>query len=95
MDSFYDSVYRNDNHEGEAYGRIQWKGTDVCVDLHCKCGHHGHYDGYFLYFYKCPSCKMKYALGHIVKLIPLDDEQATYVETTAIGFKTCDSDADP
>ena len=28
---------------------IQWKGTDVCMDFHCKCGAHLHIDGMFVY----------------------------------------------
>lgn len=58
------------------HGWIQWKGTDVCIDLHCACGHHGHYDGGFLYFYRCPACSARYALGMNVALIPLPDDLA-------------------
>jgi hypothetical protein len=37
---------------------IQWKGTDVCMDLHCpKCGYHNHYDGFFGYAVECCKCK--------------------------------------
>lgn len=37
---------------------IQWKGTDVCMDLHCpKCQHHNHYDGMFAYAVECANCK--------------------------------------
>lgn len=36
---------------------IQWKGTDVCIDLICSCGQQVHYDGYFLYAWKCAACK--------------------------------------
>lgn len=35
---------------------IQWKGTNVCMDFHCECGEHLHFDGYFAYAVKCPSC---------------------------------------
>lgn len=87
--NFYDDVYKNGNQKGEANGWIQWKGTDVCVDLHCKCGYDGHYDGSFLYFFECPACHAKYAVGQNIKLIPLTDEQANYVETETVGFKTC------
>ena len=32
------------------YAYIQWKGTDVCLDVHCTCGAELlHYDGYFAY----------------------------------------------
>jgi hypothetical protein len=44
---------------GQPHAWIQWKGTDVCMDVHCKCGEHFHIDGFFAYSVKCPSC------GHI------------------------------
>ena len=70
------------------YGLLQWKGTDACIDLHCTCGHAGHYDGDFLYYYRCSACGAKYALGSAVKLIQLTPEQASYVERERGGFKT-------
>ena len=47
------------------HGWIQWKGTDVCIDLHCECGSHGHVDGDFVYY---------------VPLVPIDftPEQCMY-----------------
>lgn len=36
---------------------IQWKGTDVCIELTCPCGYDGHYDGFFLYAWRCPECR--------------------------------------
>lgn len=36
---------------------IQWKGTDVCFDITCECGWHGHFDGYFAYLVKCGRCE--------------------------------------
>lgn len=33
----------NINYEGPT-GFIQWKGTDVCMDVYCKCGYHSHID---------------------------------------------------
>lgn len=35
---------------------VQWKGTNVCMDFHCECGAHCHFDGYFAYTVKCPHC---------------------------------------
>lgn len=92
--AFYDSVYPQDNPRTESHGWIQWKGTDACIDLHCRCGHHGHYDGDFLYFFECPACKAKYAVGQNVKLITLTDEQAKFVEEAQNGFRTCELDTD-
>ena len=35
---------------------VQWKGTDVCMDFHCDCGAHCHFDGMFAYAVKCQHC---------------------------------------
>lgn len=80
MKDFYQQVYGQDNPEGDAHGWIQWKGTNVCIDLYCKCGHHGHYDGEFFYHYECSACHRKYAVGANVKLIELNAEQVAHVE---------------
>lgn len=36
---------------------IQWKGTDVCMDLHCECGQHIHIDAEFAYAVQCVKCE--------------------------------------
>src|SRR5579859_1862023 len=55
-------------------GYIQWKGTDVCCDLYCKCGGRFHFDGGFMYHIKCPYCGQVYECGQFIKLYPLDFE---------------------
>lgn len=35
---------------------LQWKGTDVCMDVECECGWNGHVDGYFAYAWRCGGC---------------------------------------
>lgn len=73
---YYESVYSRDNPKEGPYGYIQWKGTRPCIDLYCKCGHHGHLDAdYFFYHYQCPMCGTKYAVGCIVKLMELSEEE--------------------
>jgi hypothetical protein len=49
--------------DGKPHGWIQWKGTDVCIDLYCECGEHCHYDGDFLYFFICPQCDRLWEVG--------------------------------
>ena len=44
------------------YAFIQWKGTDVCMDFHCECGAHLHFDGYFAYHVECPYCQALYQM---------------------------------
>jgi hypothetical protein len=59
---------------GEGAAWIQWKGTDVCMDVHCRCGAHGHIDTWFAYFYKCLACGQVFAVGATVRLYPLSPE---------------------
>lgn len=82
MKSTYEAIYSKDfGADGKSttvkdpHGWIQWKGTNVCIDLHCKCGKHSHYDGDFLYHWICPHCGVAFALGQNVKLIELTSEQ--------------------
>lgn len=84
----FDFIKQNDHKEKEPYGWIQWKGTNVCIDLLCTCGYHGHCDADFFYYYKCPQCNKKYAVGQVVKLIELNEEQSKEVENTAVKFQT-------
>lgn len=50
---------------------IQWKGTDVCIDLTCSCGRSTHYDGDFLYAWKCPCGKI-WEMGDEVPMKEVD-----------------------
>ena len=55
-----------DTRKGEPHGWVQWKGTDVCMDIHCKCGCVSHIDAEFAYFVECPECgTVFYCNGHI------------------------------
>jgi hypothetical protein len=51
----------------DPYAFIQWKGTDVCMDFHCECGAHNHFDGYFAYAVKCPHCGTIWEMPHYLK----------------------------
>lgn len=59
--------------DGVPHGLIQWKGTEVCMDVHCKCGESFHIDGTFAYNVKCPECETIYAVNGHVELIELLD----------------------
>lgn len=87
---FFNAVYDEEYKQSGPHGTIQWKGTDVCIDLHCTCGYHGHIDSDFFYHYECSNCGAKYAVGIAVKLIPLTYDQAKYVEEDGGGFKRDD-----
>jgi len=55
------------------YGWIQWKGTSVCIDLHCSCGRHSHVDAWFAYSFRC-ACGRLWGLDPHVVLVPLEEE---------------------
>jgi len=50
------------------FGFIQYKGTDICMDLNCECGELSHIDGDFVYAIQCPYCDKKYDLNCFIKL---------------------------
>lgn len=80
----YEAIYSQDfDAKDLPHGWIQWKGTNVCMDMRCTCGHLGHVDAEFFYYFECPSCHAKYAVGQNVKLIPLTPEQ---IETARHEF---------
>lgn len=55
---------------GVASANVQWHGTNVCVDIICKCGAGGHFDGYaFSYALRCRACGQVYLLPHNIPLI--------------------------
>lgn len=54
---------------------VQWKGTDICVDLHCECGYHGHFDGFFAYGLRCAECGKEWTMPHSFGLLPGDEDE--------------------
>lgn len=58
---------------------IQWKGTDVCMDIYWPCcDAQTHIDGDFAYSVKCPYCQTIYKLGNEVTLEPLQETDPNY-----------------
>lgn len=50
---------------------IQWKGTDVCIDIVCpQCGNDYHFDGDFMYFVRC-ACGQVFEMGTEVTMTPV------------------------
>ena len=88
---FYDDVYGSEERPA-SHGSILWKGTDVCMTVHCECGHRAHVDGEFCYYYECAKCGKRYAVGQVVRLIPLTDAQADYAETRHAFYGESDDD---
>ena len=75
----YSRVYGRDMDIEGSSGWIQWKGTEVCMDLRCECGLLGHFDGEFFYHYECRGCGRKFAVGQNIKLIELGQDEVKYV----------------
>lgn len=50
-------------YEDKPHVWIQWKGTDVCCDVHCACGELLHFDGDFFYTFQCPYCQQYFEVG--------------------------------
>ena len=53
------------------HGWIQWKGTEVCMDVHCKCGALAHVDASFAYHVRCEACDTVYFCNSHIELIEL------------------------
>lgn len=68
-----------DSPEGP-HGWIQWKGTEVCMDLHCSCGESSHFDGGFAYIVACPRCKQAFKMNGHVTAHPIVPEQGDDVK---------------
>lgn len=61
------------NIDKDSHGWIQWKGTDACIDIHCKiCNHMTHIDDSFTYYIQCPYCKTVFEANGFIELIPID-----------------------
>lgn len=70
--------------EGKPHAWIQWKGTDVCCDIHCSCGYHSHFDGDFMYFIRCPKCQTVWEVGsHVTLHKPLRSFDPETVQTAS------------
>ena len=58
----------------QPHGWIQWKGTDVCMDVRCKCGEYSHIDADFAYYVKCPKCGTVYFCNGHIEFIEIKEE---------------------
>lgn len=58
------------------HGWIQWKGTSVCMDVHCECGELSHIDSDFAYNVCCGACGRAYMVnGHVELVLLTADEK--------------------
>lgn len=57
------------------HGWIQWKGTRVCLDVHCSCGKMSHVDAEFAYTIRCGYCGKLWAVCANVRLIEMAEAE--------------------
>ena len=57
--------------KGSPHAWIQWKGTEVCMDVYCGCGAAFHVDGWFAYYVECPGCSQVHMCNGHIELVPL------------------------
>lgn len=63
-----------DMQTDKPFGWVQWKGTNVCMDMHCACGYMSHIDADFALHVKCPKCKRIYFCNGHIEMIELEIE---------------------
>lgn len=71
---------QTDPAPGAPHGWIQWKGTQVCMDFHCPCGHFGHIDDEFTYWIRCGGCGQVYWANGNVEMVPLTADEAASLD---------------
>lgn len=81
--------------DAKTTGWIQWKGTDICMDIHCECGYHGHLDAEFAHYYQCPRCSVVYHPQTTIAMEPVTGAYLDYVqEHHSFLIKTCEDDGE-
>jgi len=70
----WDPEWNSPHPSSEGSTFIQWKGTDVCMDLKFDCGCDLHVDAEFAYFVKCLHGHV-YQLGTQVNVRRITDEE--------------------
>lgn len=69
---------------------IQWKGTEVCMDIYCDCGKQFHIDSDFTYNVECPYCNTVYFCNGHIELIKVENPSGNVI----CGEKTEDEQLD-
>ena len=67
-----------ETYENKPHGWIQWKGTGVCMDIHCECGELTHIDADFAYYVKCGKCGRIYFCNGHIELIEVTEQQEDF-----------------
>ena len=68
-----------ETYEDKPHGWIQWKNTNVSMDIRCKCGHVANIQASFAYYVKCPNCNTVYMCNGHIQLIEIEEEPSNNV----------------
>ncbi len=74
----------DDKPKPKTYATMQMKGTDICADFQCECGHHNHYDGYFAHALKCSGCGAIYGVNPTIELTKINNFEGSFLESEDI-----------
>lgn len=69
-----------ERYAGQPNGRLQWKGTDACLDFYCVCGVHLHFDAYFLYNVQCGHCQRYFHLNPNIEIIEIEETPQIFTQ---------------
>lgn len=69
-----------ETYQDRPHAFLQWKGTDVCMDVRCKCGYCSHIDDEFTYEIQCPKCKTVYMCNGHIELIEVEEFDEEFVK---------------
>jgi hypothetical protein len=67
---------KSEKFKGRPNAFIQWKCTDVGMDVLCVCGEYDHIGGMFAYSVQCRACGRTYDVGSHVELIEIPASEA-------------------
>jgi hypothetical protein len=90
-----DYVEEQDPRPEGISARIQWKGTDICMDFECKCGHGFHVDGEFVFYIKCPGCDALYAMSPQIRVVEVPAEFTEEVTNGGLLWVEDEPDEEP
>ena len=62
---------------------MQFKGTDICLDIRCCCGALSHIDGFIQPYVMCPACGQQYELSPMLSIT--GSATATDAERITVG----------
>ena len=57
----------------DPHGWIQFKGTELCLDVHCECGEISHIDSDFVYYVECGYCGIIYELSGFIEFNKIEN----------------------